>query len=140
MIPIDKPVLTTIRSVEKRPIFGTELNDLDQLRLQRHFRHRYPDCTSPDDCRVTLTAHKLAVGVEGRVLPASAGLFCSRNSRSDCSLVRSSTSRSTPTPRQMATPRSASGALGPLMELIGQTVSRVPTSPLTDVRDVGGLR
>ena len=35
-------------------------------RLRRHFLRRFPDWTSPDDWRETLTAHKLAVEVEKR--------------------------------------------------------------------------
>ena len=80
--PIPGPQLARLLSsrrlaepVEERPVPGATLDDLDELRLRRHFRHRFPDWNPPDDWRKTLIAHKLAVEVDDRVLPTCVGLL-----------------------------------------------------------------
>ena len=61
--------------VEERPIIDAAVENLDELRLRRHFVRRFPDWTPPDNWRETLTAHKLAVEVENRVLPTCVGIL-----------------------------------------------------------------
>ena len=79
--PIPGPQLARLLSsrrlaepVEERPVINASLDDLDGLRLRRHFLRRFPDWTPPDNWPETLTAHKLAVEVENRVLPTCVGI------------------------------------------------------------------
>ena len=80
--PIPGPQLARLLSsrrlaepVEERPIIDAAVEDLDELRLRRHFLHRFPDWTPPNNWRETLTAHRLAVEVEKRVLPTCVGIL-----------------------------------------------------------------
>ncbi len=61
--------------VEERPVVAARVEHLDEVRLRRHFRHRFPHWTPPDDWRASLIAHKLAVEVENSVLPTCVGIL-----------------------------------------------------------------
>ena len=61
--------------VEERPLLGATLGNLDEVRLRRYFRRRFPDWISPEDWRLTLTAHALAVEVDERVVPTCLGVI-----------------------------------------------------------------
>jgi len=67
--------MAAVRTWEKWPVIGAGMEDLDDLHLRRHFRRRLPDRAPPDDWRETLIAHKLAVEVEGRILPTCVGIL-----------------------------------------------------------------
>ena len=67
--------MASARTWEERPAIDAAMEDPDEFRLRRHFRHRFPGWTAPDDWRETLIAHKLAVEVENRVLPTCVGIL-----------------------------------------------------------------
>ena len=60
--------------MEERPVLGTTLEDLDELRLRKYFRRRFPDWMCPDDWSPTLIAHALALEDEERVVPTCLGI------------------------------------------------------------------
>ena len=127
--------------VEERPIIDAAMEDLDELRLQRHFRGRFPDWTPPDDWRQTLIAHKLAIEVENRVLPTCVGilLFAEQPERFlpgayvDLAFYNRDEADGNAADRKRF--------VGPVPEQIEQTVSWLRTSPLNpvaSVKDGGG--
>ena len=61
--------------IEERPVFGSTLEDLHDLRLERYFRDRFADWTRPDDWPRTLLAHKLAAATDGGVTPTHLGVL-----------------------------------------------------------------
>ena len=146
--PIPGPQLVRLLSnrrlaqpVEERPVVDAAIDDLDEIRLRRHFRHRFPHWTSPDDWGETLTAHKLAVAVENRVLPTCVGilLFAEQPERFlpgacvDLALYTHGEPDSNAADRKRF--------FGPLPEQIEQTVSWLRASPLNPVvstKDGGG--
>ena len=69
--------------IEERPVFGTSLDDLHDLRLELYFRDRFPDWSRPDDWTSTLLAHKLAAETDAGVTPTHLGvlLFSERPER-----------------------------------------------------------
>ena len=127
--------------VEERPALGATLKDLDELRLRRHFRQRFPDWSPPNDWRETLTAHKLAVEIEDRVLPTCVGalLFAEQPERFfpgayvDLALYPHDDPDGRAVDRKRFT--------GPVPEQIEQTVSWLrasPLNPVASVKDGGG--
>ena len=146
--PIPEPQLARLLSsrrlaepVEERPIIDAVVEDLDELRVRRHFLRRFPDWTPPDDWRETLTAHKLAVEVENRVLPTCVGilLFAEQPERFlpgayvDLVLYRHDEADGNAADRKRF--------FGPVPEQIEQAVSWLRASPLNpvgSVKDGGG--
>ena len=146
--PIPGPQLARLLSsrrlaepVEERPIIDAAVEDLDELRLRRHFLRRFPDWTLPDNWRETLTAHKLAVEVENRVLPTCVGilLFAEQPERFlpgayvDLVLYRHDEADGNAADRKRF--------FGPVPEQIEQAVSWLRASPLNpvgSVKDGGG--
>ena len=61
--------------IEERPVFGSTLADLHDLRLERYFRDRFPDWSRPDDCAHTLVTHKLAATTDAGVIPTHLGIL-----------------------------------------------------------------
>ena len=61
--------------VEERPVLGSDLNDLSEVRLDKYFLDRFPDWSRPEDWRSTLVAHKLAVELDSGVTPTHLGLL-----------------------------------------------------------------
>ena len=146
--PIPGPQLARLLSsrrlaepVEERPIIDAAVEDLDELRLRRHFLRRFPDWTPPDDWRETLTAHKLAVEVENRVVPTCVGilLFAEQPERFlpgayvDLVLYKHEEADGNAADRKRF--------FGPVPEQIEQTVSWLrasPLNPVVSVKDGGG--
>ena len=146
--PIPEPQLARLLSsrrlaepVEERPIIDAGVDDLDELRVRRHFLRRFPDWTPPDNWRETLTAHKLAVEVENRVLPTCVGilLFAEQPERFlpgayvDLVLYRHDEADGNAADRKRF--------FGPVPEQIEQAVSWLRASPLNpvgSVKDGGG--
>ena len=146
--PIPEPQLARLLSsrrlavpVEERPIMDAVVEDLDELRVRRHFLRRFPDWTPPDNWRETLTAHKLAVEVENRVLPTCVGilLFAEQPERFlpgayvDLVLYRHDEADGNAADRKRF--------FGPVPEQIEQAVSWLRASPLNpvgSVKDGGG--
>ena len=127
--------------VEERPVVDAAVEDLDELRLRRHFQRRFPNWTPPDDWRETLIAHKLAVQVENRVLPTCVGtlLFAEQPERFlpgayvDLVLYRHREADGNAADRKHFH--------GPVPEQIEQTVSWLrasPLNPVVSVKDGGG--
>ena len=124
-----------------RPVIDAAVKDLDELRLRRYFRRRFPDWTPPDDWRETLTAHKLAVEVENRVLPTCVGvlLFAEQPERFlpgayvDLVLYKHEEADGNAADRKRF--------LGPVPEQVEQAVSWLrasPLNPVASVKDGGG--
>ena len=61
--------------IEERPVFGSTLDDLDDMRLARYFRSRFPEWSPPDDWAPTLVAHKLAAETDAGVVPTHLGIL-----------------------------------------------------------------
>ena len=61
--------------IEERPVFGSHLEDLHDLRLETYFRNRFPEWTRPDDWISTLLAHKLAASTDAGVTPTHLGVL-----------------------------------------------------------------
>ncbi len=61
--------------IEERPVFGSRLTDLHELRLESYFRNRFPEWSRPTDWTATLLAHKLAATTEVSVVPTHLGLL-----------------------------------------------------------------
>ena len=146
--PIPGPQLARLLSsrrlaepVEERPAIDASLEDLDGLRLRRHFQRRFPDWIPPDNWRETLTAHKLAVEGENRVLPTCVGilLFAEQPERFlpgayvDLVLYRHDDADGNAVDRKRFD--------GPVPEQIEQAVSWLrasPLNPVASVKDWGG--
>ena len=61
--------------IEERPVFGSALDDLDNVRLAMYFRNRFPDWSPPDDWARALVAHKLAAETDAGVAPTHLGIL-----------------------------------------------------------------
>ena len=61
--------------VEERPVFGTRIEDLHELRLEAYFRNRIPEWTRPGDWTSALLAHKLAAPTDAGVVPTHLGVL-----------------------------------------------------------------
>ena len=61
--------------IEERPVFGSMLADLHDLRLERYFRDRFPGWSRPDDWAHTLVTHKLAATTDAGVIPTHLGIL-----------------------------------------------------------------
>ena len=146
--PIPGPQLARLLSsrrlaepAEERPIADAAVEDLDELRLRRHFLRRFPDWPPRDNWRETLTAHKLAVEVENRVLPTCVGilLFAEQPERFlpgayvDLVLYKHEEADGNAADRKRF--------FGPVPEQIEQAVSWLrasPLNPVVSVKDGGG--
>ena len=60
---------------EQRPVPGSDLNDLSEVRLDKYFRDRFSDWSWPEDRGSTLVAHKLAVELDTGLTPTHLGLL-----------------------------------------------------------------
>ena len=122
--------------VEERPVVGASTQDLDELRLRRHFGRRFPGWTAPKDWRETLIAHKLAVEVEERVLPTCVGilLFTEEPERFLPGAYVDLASYAHDEPDGSAVDRKR--FTGPVPEQIEQAVSWLRASPLNPVASV----
>ena len=61
--------------IEERPVFGSTLADLHELRLEHYFRDRFPDWSRPEEWDRTLRAHKLAISTDAGVIPTYLGVL-----------------------------------------------------------------
>ena len=61
--------------LEERPLLGSSLNDLSEVRLEKYFRDRFPDWSRSDDWGSTLVAHKLAAVLDSGVTPTYLGVL-----------------------------------------------------------------
>lgn len=61
--------------IGERPVVGSSLDDLNQDRLERYFRARFPDWSPPGDWVPVLTAHKLAAVTDSGVVPTHLGIL-----------------------------------------------------------------
>ncbi len=61
--------------IEERPLLGSSLNDLSEVRLEKYFRDRFPDWSRSDDWGSTLVAHKLAAVLDSGVTPTYLGVL-----------------------------------------------------------------
>ena len=146
--PIPGPQLARLLSsrrlaepAEERPVVDAAVEDLDGLRLRRHFLRRFPDWTPPDNWGETLTSHKLAVEVEKRILPTCVGilLFAEQRERFlpgayvDLVLYKHEEADGNAADRKRF--------FGPVPEQIEQAVSWLrasPLNPVVSVKDGGG--
>ena len=127
--------------VEERPVVDASTQDLDELRLRRHFGRRFPGWTAPEDWRETLIAHKLAVEVENRVLPTCVGilLFAEQPERFLPGAYVDLALYAHDEPDGDAADRKR--FVGPVPEQIEQAVSWLrasPLNPVASVKDGGG--
>ena len=116
--------------IEERPVFGSRLDDLHDLRLETYFRNRFPEWTRPDDWTSTLLAHKLAAPTDAGVIPTHLGvlLFAERPEThlpgayiSLAAYRHAVADGNTSDSRQIT---------GPLPEQIGQVLTYFGSSPL----------
>ena len=61
--------------IEERPLLGSSLDDLSEIRLEKYFRDRFSDWSEPDDWGSTLVAHKLAAVLDSGVTPTYLGVL-----------------------------------------------------------------
>ncbi len=61
--------------VEERPVLGSNLDDLSEVRLNQYFLDRFPDWSRPEDWGSTLVDHKLAVELDSGVTPTHLGVL-----------------------------------------------------------------
>ena len=146
--PIPAPQLARLLSsrrlavpVEERPVIDAAMEDLDELRLRRHFLGRFPDWTPPDDWREMLTTHKVAVEFEGRVAPTCLGvlLFAEQPERFLPGAYVDLVLYTHDEPDGNAADRKR--FFGPVPEQIEQSVSWLrasPLNPVASVKDGGG--
>ena len=119
--------------IEERPVFGSGLDDLHDLRLERYFRDRFPDWSRPADWTATLVAHKLAAVTDSGVIPTHLGilLFAEQPERYlpgvyvDLVAYRHDTADGNTADSRRIT--------GPLPEQIGQVLTYFWSSPLIPV-------
>jgi len=64
-----------VSPVEERPVLNAKLTDLDEVRLSKYFRSRFPDWTTPEDWQAKLISHKLAVMSEEQAYPTYLGIL-----------------------------------------------------------------
>ena len=61
--------------IEERPVFGSSLDDLHDLRLETYFRSRFPEWTRPGEWTSTLLVHKLTATTDAGVIPTHLGIL-----------------------------------------------------------------
>ena len=61
--------------VEVRPVIGSSLDDLDQRRLRKYFRTRFPDRSPADEWAPALAAHKLVALTDVGPAPTCLGIL-----------------------------------------------------------------
>ena len=116
--------------IEERPVFGSRLEDLHELRLETYFRNRFPEWTRPADWTSTLLAHKLAATTDAGVIPTHLGvlLFAERPEQHlpgayiDVAAYRHRVADGNTLDSRQIT--------GPLPEQIGQVLTYFGSSPL----------
>ncbi len=116
--------------IEERPVFGSRLEDLHELRLETYFRNRFPEWIRPADWTSTLLAHKLAATTDAGVIPTHLGvlLFAERPERHlpgayiDVAAYRHGVADGNTLDSRQIT--------GPLPEQIGQVLTYFGSSPL----------
>ncbi len=116
--------------IEERPVFGSRLGDLHDLRLEKYFRNRFPEWARPADWTPTLLAHKLAAETDAGVVPTHLGvlLFAERPEESlpgafiDMAAYRHATADGNSADSRRIT--------GPVPEQIGQVLTYFGSSPL----------
>ena len=116
--------------VEERPVLGSDLNDLSEVRLERYFRDRFPDWSWPEDRGSTLVAHKLAVELDSGVTPTHLGLLLfaeepERHMNGAC-IDLAAYAHEDPDGNTIDTKR----IVGPVPEQIAQALSYIRLSPL----------
>lgn len=66
------------RPVEERPMSNATIDDLDEVRLVKYLRSRFPDwqkSEDPDDWHAKIIAQKAAVEVDGQAFPTHLGIL-----------------------------------------------------------------
>ena len=116
--------------IEERPVLGSDLNDLSEVRLERYFRDRFPDWSWPEDRGSTLVAHKLAVELDSGVTPTHLGLLLfaeepERHMNGAC-IDLAAYAHEDPDGNTIDTKR----IVGPVPEQIAQALSYIRLSPL----------
>ena len=116
--------------IEERPVVGSDLNDLSEVRLERYFSDRFPDWSWPEDRRSTLVAHKLAVELDSGVTPTHLGLllFAEQPERymNGACIDLAAYAHEDPDGNTIDTKR----ITGPVPEQIAQALSYIRLSPL----------
>ena len=116
--------------IEERPAFGSTLDDLHDLRLERYFRDRFQEWSRPDDWAHSLVTHKLAASTDSAVTPTHLGilLFAEQPERFlpgayvDVAAYHQDTADGNTVDSRRIT--------GPLPEQIGQVLTYFRSSPL----------
>ena len=119
-----------IDPLEERPVFGSRLDDLHELRLETYFRKRFPEWTRPGNWTSTLLAHKLAATTDAGVIPTHLGilLFAEQPGRYlpgayiDVAAYRHGAADGNTSDSRQVT--------GPLPEQVGQVLTYFGSSPL----------
>ena len=116
--------------IEERPLLGSSLDDLSEVRLEKYFRDRFPDWSEPDDWGSTLVAHKLAAVLDSGVTPTYLGvlLFAEQPERYiyGAYIDLAVYTHDTPDGNTVDSNR----FVGPVPEQIAQVVSYLRVSPL----------
>ena len=120
--------------IEERPVVGSDLSDLSEVRLERYFSDRFPDWSWPEDRRSTLVAHKLAVELDSGVTPTHLGLLLfaeqpERHINGAC-IDLAAYAHEDPDGNTIDTKR----IVGPVPEQIAQALSYIRLSPLVPTR------
>ncbi len=116
--------------IEERPLLGSSLDDLSEVRLEKYFRDRFSDWSKPDDWGSTLVAHKLAAVLDSGVTPTYLGvlLFAEQPERYiyGAYIDLAVYTHDTPDGNTVDSNR----FVGPVPEQIAQVVSYLRVSPL----------
>lgn len=116
--------------IEERPLLGSSLDDLSEIRLEKYFRDRFSDWSEPDDWGSTLVAHKLAAVLDSGVTPTYLGvlLFAEQPERYmyGAYIDLAVYTHDTPDGNTVDSNR----FVGPVPEQIAQVVSYLRVSPL----------
>ena len=117
--------------IEERPLLGSSLDDLSEIRLEKYFRDRFPDWSEPNDWGSTLVAHKLAAVLDSGVTPTYLGvlLFAEQPDQHIYGAYIDLAVYTHDTPD--GNTADSSRFVGPVPEQIAQVVSYLRVSPLT---------
>ena len=116
--------------IEERPLLGSSLDDLSEIRLEKYFRDRFSDWSEPDDWGSTLVAHKLAAVLDSGVTPTYLGvlLFAEQPERYIYGAYIDLAVYTHDTPD--GNTADSNRFVGPVPEQIAQVVSYLRVSPL----------
>lgn len=116
--------------IEERPLLGSSLDDLSEVRLGKYFRDRFSDWSEPDDWGSTLVAHKLAAVLDSGVTPTYLGvlLFAEQPERYIYGAYIDLAVYTHDTPD--GNTADSNRFVGPVPEQIAQVVSYLRVSPL----------